>query len=223
MGVNYIVAGFYTPDYARWWGKLRENLDFWSQPHDFAIVEKAAGGWEVNTRLKAPQVLAAMDRHPGKTVIFIDVDCEVRGDLSELARTTKGDIGIHFHIKLRSKGARLRPRCGTLVVRPTPAARRFVEAWIEHCIKARIGDNDQTCFILAMHSTNGITIEPLDSRWCVVPDGPTPENAVIVHDSASLSVKRMSRLTQLTKRLFALCVKTRQATQGAPDQHPWRA
>jgi hypothetical protein len=76
---------------------------------------------------KASQLLAAMDRHPGEVIIFLDVDCEVLSDLSPLAGIT-GDVGFYVRTKYRrSGGMRFGARSGTVVVRPTPAARLYVK------------------------------------------------------------------------------------------------
>jgi hypothetical protein len=204
--MTYIVCGFYTPDYAEWSARLRLGLNRHGIPHDLAQVEKDAGGWEANTRLKAREVLRACRRHPVKTIVFLDVDCEVRGDLAPLADAIRGDIGIYFCVKRRAKGARVRVRSGTLVIRQTPQAHRFLEAWVAHCASARVGDNDQTCFVAALSGATGVTLEPLDRRWCVAPgdddDAGVPADAVIVHDSASQHLKRMSKLEQFTRRLL---------------------
>jgi hypothetical protein len=201
--MNYVVCAFYTPDYSRWVPPLEASLDRVNAPYDIALVDKVAGGWEANTRQKPAQVLAAMDRHPNKSIIFLDVDCIVRGSLAALA-DIRGDIGVHMPIKRRPKGARLRIRTGTLVVRPTPEARRFVEAWVAQSARARIGDNDQTTFAVAVNDAPGVVIEPLARKWCsVLGDDPDIlSGAAIVHDSASLTIPRMGRAMQLLRRLL---------------------
>ena len=75
------------------------------------------------------QLLAAMDRHPNEVIVFLDVDCEVLGDLSPLAGIT-GDVGFYIRTKYRKTGGmRFGARSGTVVVRPTAGARQYVEAW----------------------------------------------------------------------------------------------
>src|SRR5262249_52148718 len=83
--VPWIVCAYYTGDYRPWADLLISNLDFMRIPHDIVEVSKLPGGWEANTMAKPAQLLAAMDRHPGRTIIFLDVDCEVFGDLTPLS------------------------------------------------------------------------------------------------------------------------------------------
>lgn len=72
----------------------------------------------------------AMDRHPDKVIVLLDVDCRVLGDLSPLAEIG-GDVGFHIRTKYRrSGGMRFGARSGTVVVRPTAGARAYVQAWI---------------------------------------------------------------------------------------------
>jgi hypothetical protein len=51
----------------------------------------------------------------------------VRGDLSPLSQLS-GDVAFHVQTRRRRNGGvRFRLRSGTLVIKPTAAARRFVE------------------------------------------------------------------------------------------------
>ena len=127
---SVIVCGFYTEDYRRWLIPLVASLDRLGQAHDFVLAEKAGAMWETNTMAKARHILAAMDRHPDEVIVWLDVDCIVHGDLSPLA-DIRGDVAFRMHSKFRRhhKGARFRAQSGTMVFRPTPEARQFVEHW----------------------------------------------------------------------------------------------
>src|SRR5262245_5640044 len=105
-----IVCGFYTEDYRHWVGPLVASLDRLNQAHDFVLAEKAGQMWETNTMAKARHILAAMDRHPDKLIVWLDVDCIVHGDLSPLA-DIRGDVAFRMHSKFRRhhKGARGAP------------------------------------------------------------------------------------------------------------------
>lgn len=193
--MSWIVCGFFTPDYRHWADELIASLDAVDAPHDLVMTEKRDGGWEANTMAKAGQVLAAMDRHPNEVVIFLDVDCQVHGDLSPLA-SLRGDIGLYMPVKRKSDGTmtavRFKPHSGTLVVRPTPQARQFVEAWAMLSREARRTDVDQTTLALAMNQACGVAIELLHPKWCATP-GYTEPDAVIRHDEASQSQPRMGK------------------------------
>ena len=120
----WVVCGWFTPGYRLSADKLIASLDAIGAPLDIAEVPKLPGTWEDNTMAKPAQLLAAMDRHAGKVVMFLDVDCEVLGDLSPLASIT-GDVGLLFYVRTkfrRSGGMRFGARSGIVVVRPTPVA-----------------------------------------------------------------------------------------------------
>ena len=131
------------PDYRAWAFKLITSLDDRGIPHDIVEVPKLPGSWEANTMAKPAHLLDAMDRHPDKVIVFLDVDCRVRGDLSPLAEIG-GDVGFYLRTKWRrSGGMRFGARSGTVVVRPTAGARAYVEAWIAAAAEAPWGNVDQ--------------------------------------------------------------------------------
>src|SRR5262245_36056995 len=101
-------------------------------------------------------LLDAMDRHPDRVIVFLDVDCIVRGDLSPLAEIG-GDVGFYLRTKWRHSGRmRFGARSGTVVVRSTPGARAYVEAWEDAAREAPWGDVDQTALMYAMARAPGM-------------------------------------------------------------------
>ena len=159
-----VVCAWHTPDYRAWACKLVTSLEARSIPHDIVEVPKLPGSWEANTLAKPAQLLAAMDRHPDKVVIFLDVDCEVLGDLSPLAGIG-GDVGFYMRTKWRrSGGMRFGARSGTVVVRPTAGARQYVEAWEDAAREAPWGDVDQTAQMFAMGRAPGTSFTMLGGR-----------------------------------------------------------
>jgi hypothetical protein len=131
---DWVVCGWFTPDYRKHWDTLRANLDEIGAPHDFKEVTKLGGGWEANVSRKALHALEAMERNPGKTILLLDVDCVVPGGiegLNELA-SVPGDVAFHFTARWNTnRSARLvryGPRSGTMVFKPTEEARQFVRA-----------------------------------------------------------------------------------------------
>jgi len=98
-----IVAGWFTPDYSHYLPPLRASLDRFGHEHDFVAVSPASGGRERNTMRKPAQILAAMDRHPNRAIVFLDVDCEVLAPLDALAEI-KSDVAVHFMVDRRSRG-----------------------------------------------------------------------------------------------------------------------
>ena len=197
----WIVCGFYTPDYRAWAERLIASLDAHGASHDIVPRAKLPGGWEANTMAKAHAVLEAMDQHPDKVIVFVDVDCEVKGDLSPLAQLS-GDVAFYVQSRWRSNGGiRFRVRSGTLVIKPTPAARRFVETWAVVSATAQYGDVDQTTLMLAIGLVPGASFTPLDAKWCATAGDQVP-GPLILHDQASRDVLKVSRWKRTAHRLF---------------------
>ena len=88
---------------------------------------------------------------PDEVIVWLDVDCIVHGDLSPLA-DIRGDVAFRMHSKFRRhhKGARFRAQSGTMVFRPTPEARQFVECWKQASERAPYGEIDQSSQVVAM-------------------------------------------------------------------------
>ena len=135
---NWVVCGYYTPDYAVHALDLKADLDRVKAPHDIACVAKREGGWEANVRAKPIEIAAAMLRHPDKTIVWLDVDCSINGPLDGLAQIS-GDVAFFARTKLKSNGKPIFcPRSGTMVIRPTVAARAFIAAWGQASLAASI-------------------------------------------------------------------------------------
>jgi hypothetical protein len=186
---TYVACGFYTPDYHRWLPELIESLIAWEAPYHFVRVPKARGGWERTTMAKPQQILAAMDCHPDKVIVWLDVDCVVYGDLSPLAKT-RADAAFRMHSKFRRhhNGTRFRAQSGTMVFAPTPEARQFVENWKIASEQAPYGEIDQSSQVVAMAMSIGTTFAPLPLIYCVNPDE-WFQDGVVQHSSARATLR----------------------------------
>lgn len=185
--MTYIVCGWYTPSYAHWLPALQESLEAVGALHDFVQVAAPESGWEKATMRKAAEVRAALNRHPDKTVIFIDVDCTVKGDLQGLA-DIDGDVGFYIRTRFRRNGTpKIGLRSGTLVFRPVERARRFVDAWIAEGNNAGPYSVDQDSLMVAIGRVPGLTITTIGVEYCAT-EGDFCPNAIIFHDRASRNV-----------------------------------
>jgi Nucleotide-diphospho-sugar transferase len=167
---SVIACGFCTEDYRHWLVPLLASLDQHGQAHDFVLAEKAGTMWETNTMAKASHILAAMDRRPNEVIVWLDVDCIVQGDLAPLA-DIRGDVAFRMHSKLRRhhKGARFRAQSGTMVFRPTPEARQFVEHWKRASERAPYGEIDQSSQLVMLddnsrHLSFLVRVHAVDQR-----------------------------------------------------------
>jgi hypothetical protein len=205
MSKPFIVCGWYTPDYAHWLSTLVPSLEAVGAPHDFVEVPKTAGGWELNTMCKPREIAEAMRRHPGKVVIFIDVDCQALAPLDDLAEIG-GDVGVYIRTRYRSNGdPKIGPRSGSMVFRPTRKALEFVEAWIDEGSRAARFGVDQDSLAVALGRVPGLSVTTLGVEWCAVPADKC-ERPKILHDSASRTIK-----TGRVARALAFLMRTEAA------------
>ena len=202
---DFVVCGWYTPDYAHWLDALIPSLDAVGAKHDFVKVAKVPGGWEANTMEKPMQIQRAMIRHPDKVIIFLDVDCVVHRPLTPLL-LIGGDVGLYLRTKFRRRGGfRSGWRSGTMVLRPTSNARALVSAWIEEGERAVRHAVDQDSLAVALGRVPGLSITTLGVEWCATV-GDDYIDPAIYHDSASLETKtpRLKRTWhRLVGRRFA--------------------
>jgi hypothetical protein len=200
---DWLVCGWFTDDdvYRPLAEGLAASLDQVGAPYDLAATRKLAGGWEANTMAKPAHVLAAMDRHPGKTIVFLDVDCRVVGDLAPLVRSITSDIAIRFRSKARRNRTWMTPRSSTIVVRPTDTARQFVMAWRNASKHAAYGTIDQTTFVTTLCRTPGVSFSALALEWGAMPDD-NVSNPVIVHMGAGHRADKIRGLRYFIGRWF---------------------
>lgn len=215
---NLIACGWYTPDYAPWLDPLLASLERFGVEHDFVEVNKVSGGWERNTMRKPTMILDAMRRHRGRAIVFLDVDCIVAGPLSDL-ENIRGDVAARFRCKYMRDGTpRLTARSGTLVVRPTPKAEEFVDRWVDISNAAPRGSVDQRTLPMAIARTPGLSVETLDGSYCAVPSDGIP-NPVILHDSASRNVRKISKWGRYLQHCVAKATISDDERHGDAQQH----
>jgi hypothetical protein len=181
---DWVVCGWFTDDpiYRGYAQDLAASLDKVDAPYDLVAVDGLSGGWEANTRAKPAQVLAAMDRHRDKTVVFMDVDFTAVGDLSPLIAAV-GDFALKMGARRRRNGSvRLAPSSQVMVVKPTEGARNLVSTWVEMGRKPQVGETDEALLCLALGACNSCTFSTIDQAWL---------NTVLVHHWAN---KKLSRI-----------------------------
>jgi hypothetical protein len=168
---GWLVGGYFTPDYRHWADDLVRSLEARGAPYHLFAWSKRPHGRDANTLQKPMAILRAMDRYPDQILVWLDVDCEVAGDLAPLT-ATRADLAARPMLRRHPAWRRNRRhwlslwRTGTLVIRPTPPARAFVERWATRCAEAQDHDNDQDGFLLALADAPGVTIAPLAPQWC---------------------------------------------------------
>lgn len=202
-----IVCGWHTPDYTPWAQALKANLSSLGLPHDIVPVAPRNGSWAQTTLSKAQHVRSAINRHPGKAVVFLDVDCEVmcRDKLIELTQIP-GDVGFYLRTKFkRSGGSRMGTRSGTMVFKPTVGARAFVRKWVELSQTAPRGSVDQDSLAVALGRVPECLVSFIDKRYCAVATDQLPD-PWILHSCASASIKEPSSFSRLVSATMNLMI-----------------
>lgn len=181
--MRWIVSAYYTPDYQPLADKLRRNLDFMGVDHAF-IAMPPRGNWATNTRAKPSMMRQAMIDNPGDVILFLDVDCSVRGSIDRIERMVdiRGDVGFFVRTRLRSNGKpAFLPRSGTAVLRPTEATELFLDAWVKASDSAHKHANDQDTLVVALGKVPELTVTMLPNAACAVAaDGVA--DPIILHD-----------------------------------------
>lgn len=211
----FVVCGWYMPDYAHRARDLTASLDAVGSPHDFVEAERVEGGWAKNVSVKPLHILAAMERHPGKTVVFSDVDCVARHSMQPFA-DLNCDIAVHMRSKmLRNGWPRWMTRTTVVVVAPTPAARQCIEAWEK---LASVGFNDQRTFPVAIARTSGVSVVNLPLSYCAMAnEHPDP---ILLHDHASKDTWKMPKWTRVVASYLRRPKPLSQASIPSLPQHP---
>jgi hypothetical protein len=192
---DWLVVGWFTEDatYRPLAEAFAANLaepgapfHLWAKP--------ALAGW--NTRRKPSVVLEAMDAYPGKTVVLMDVDCLVRGNIGSVTNV-RGDVGIVVIARNQRKGKRwahwLAVECSSRVVvfRPTDGARAFARAWADTIERSTV-NHDEHSMAWAYLSSPGVHFDYIPQEYSARELGTIPD-AVIVHDSAHDEQRRAER------------------------------
>jgi hypothetical protein len=190
---DWLVTGWFTPNYRPLAEAFAGNLRAHGAPYHL-WAKPPLGEW--NTRRKPSVVLDTMDAYPGKTVVLMDVDCTIRGDISPITRTNR-DVGIVVIARNMRNGRRWRHwlamECSSRVVvfRPTDGARRFAKAWAAQ-IERSAFPHDEHAMAWAFLSSVGVDFSYIDQRFSGREVGQLPD-AVIVHDSEHEKARKHQR------------------------------
>lgn len=184
---GWLAIGWFTPDYRPLAETFAANLDQHGVPYHLFAKPALDGGWD--TRRKPSVVLEAMSRYPSKTLVLMDVDCIVRGDITPVVVGDGADVG--FTIKARPVSGRdrqsrkrvtLTVSSRVAVFRPTDGARAFVREWERLCDRAGAG-GDEEHMVWAYLLRPDISYVQIDQRYAGREVSGDVENAIIVHNS----------------------------------------
>jgi len=122
-----LFVSFYTPGlYAGKAARLRLSLHRLGLEYRIDEVEDR-GSWDANTKHKAEFILAMLEAHPGRNIVWVDADAVVRA-YPDLFFEMQGDVGVHYR-----NGKEL--LSGTMFFRNVPRVQALVKSWIKENAK----------------------------------------------------------------------------------------
>lgn len=182
---DWIVIGWFTPDYRPLAETFAANLAKHNAPYHL-FARPPLAGWD--TSPKPSVVLDAMSAYPDRTLVLMDVDCIVSGDIAPAVRVA-GDVGIVMlasNIKHRNGNwcQQVSIDCSSRIVvfRPTAKARAFAVEWARLIDKGPIR-NDEHSMTWAYINCSNVDFCYLDNLYAARGVSEVPD-AVIWHDSA---------------------------------------
>ena len=183
FATDFLVVGFFTPNYEPAARAFAQNLAEHRISHHLYARPIVEGDWYSQTRQK-PTVLAQARRdHPDDNLVFMDVDCRVRGDISGILNT-RGDVVMRTKGTAKGKQRALKPTTRVMLLRPTPGADAFIAGWEATCRTARPGQSAEFMLIHAMSDSPEIySVGTLPIRLAGIELHDALPDAVIVHDS----------------------------------------
>ena len=202
-GSDYLVIGFFTPDYYPLASALSENLLHFGISCHFYACDKQQGAWGHQT-LRKPSILkqARMD-YPNRPLIFMDVDCSVRGNLSAML-AVEGDIAIPMGRKAMKNGTALKPGTRVMLIRPSAMSDRFIDAWEQKCLlNITPVENDEIRLQMALEDSAGqFSIAVLPRPFTGMELRKAEAVDVIVHDSARDEARFLGHFRKELKQSF---------------------
>jgi hypothetical protein len=165
---GWLVTGWFTPDYRPLAEAFAAQLDQHGVPYHL-WAKPALGVW--NTGRKPAVAMETMDAYPGKTVVLMDVDCIVHGDIAPVARIA-GDVGIVViarNVRRRGKGRWahwLAVECSSRVIvfQPTEGARAFVKTWADTIERSTV-EHDEHSMAWAYLVSASVRFRYIDQRY----------------------------------------------------------
>lgn len=180
---DFLVVGFFTPNYEPAASAFANSLAEHGISYHLYARPVVEGDWYSQTRQK-PTVLALARRdHPNDNLVFMDVDCRVRGDISEILQA-RGDVAMRTKGTAMGSRQALKPATRVMLLRPTTGTDAFIRGWEAACQRARPGNSAEYMLIEAMSdSPENYSIGTLPIKYAGIELHDAPAGAVIVHDS----------------------------------------
>jgi hypothetical protein len=223
---DWLAVGWFTPNYEPFARAFAAGLAKHFVP--FHLYAKPAQSvW--STRSKPIVALEAMDAYPGKTVVLMDVDCIVSGDIAQVADIA-GDVGITILARNMRKrkmwqhwiAAEASSR--VVILRPIEGARTFLRRWAD-VIESNGLNHDEHSMIWAFLTSPDVRFHYIPLTYSGREVGQVA-NPVIAHDSAHHKThgrawfKRLLRAMERPFRTGRTSAEKVQLRVGMFDNYP---
>lgn len=198
--VGYVVVSFFTPNYRELADAFWLKLSAHDIPHKLYAWEP--GAWQQTTMAKPLVVQRAMADFPGRLIVLMDVDCDVRGPIAP-ALDFPGDVALWLGVGIHpqnERGWRTRAMSSSriLIWRQNAASRRLLDKWsalTEQHVQDGSLDEEQT-LVWALEQSTPLTLSLLDRRYAARNPWECPADSVIVHKTISREITSRSLLPQ---------------------------
>ncbi len=203
FGSDLVVVGFFTPNYEPAASAFSKNLSEHRISHHLYARPVMGDSWYSQTRQKPTVLAVAREDYPDRPIIFMDVDCTVRGDIRGILQSP-GDLAMRTKgTALGSVRRALKPTTRVLLLRPTAGAAAFVAAWEAGCRHAGKGDSAEAILIEVMaDSAERYAIGTLPLAYAGIELHDAPANAAVVHDSIHDQTRPAWALRRSAQRYF---------------------
>ena len=134
---HIMVVGFYTKGtlYETEAQKTIQSCDRWKLNYDIVGVEDF-GGWQANTRYKAKFMREMLDKHPDKSLLYVDCDSIIQRRPSLFTKDYSADIAVRYQDFRWRKNECL---SGTIYMENNERTRELCDVWY----KTNVDDPDQ--------------------------------------------------------------------------------
>ena len=200
---SFVVIGFFTPDYFPLADALSKNLIEHGISHHLYARTKSAGQWGHQTLQKPSVLKTARVDHPNEVLILMDVDCQVRGDISAMLEVA-GDIAVPMGRKPMKNGTALKPGTRVLLVRPTAQTDIFLKVWDDMCrLDLDQVGNDEIRLQMAIEDSSGrFAVSTLPHHFTGREIRKATQQDIIIHDSARDEARVLGSLRKDLKLYF---------------------
>lgn len=188
---DYIVVSFFTKgsDYEKDARRLKRSLRKFKIDYDIKGVEQKLESrydWKMNTHYKPEFILQMVEKHPDKSIVWVDADAEVVKEPVKFKSFTD-DVGVHM--RPRPDGQQPELLSGTMIFKNNEKSREILHKWIDRNYEDQVMDKSEQINLQKVLEV----VQPVSINWLphsyvsfdIYPD----DDPVIVHHQASRRYK----------------------------------